>query len=391
MPVHIRHGSPGSFKTAAAVWFDVLGWLRDGRTVYTNIRGMVDAEEVAKICKIKLPDTARVIVVDTDSEQERHRFACWFHWLPIGAAICIDEAQFIYPPRRDFKPETLDYPGGLDAATASKRPADIFTAIDKHRHYNWDVCLTTPSISKIPAWLRSVVESAYHHRNMEHLPLYGKRKARIHRHDASSSGTTITKTSDYSLKKIPVRVHELYGSTITGTVTANRASNNPLKNPRLLGFLGLFVIGALFSAYAFSSFLSSGDKVDIEKDNIETGVIYSDGVHNETGSSPAVIDPSFKSAESMVSDIVRDFLFITATYYINGNAVYLYKKDDSFLSSTSLNGAGYQIKVVSKCEHHIINITDNSYYKAVCPVATASREPSGAAVANKDVSLGIFN
>lgn len=37
MAVYFRHGSNGAYKTAYAVWFEILPALRQGRIVVTNI------------------------------------------------------------------------------------------------------------------------------------------------------------------------------------------------------------------------------------------------------------------------------------------------------------------------------------------------------------------
>lgn len=390
MAVHIRHGAPGSFKTACAVWFDILTWLRDGRSVYTNIRDMKTVSEIESVIGEDFPDTAEIICIDTDSQSDRLKFACWFHWLPIGAAICIDEGQFIYPSRTDFKPVTLDFPGGLDAATKANRPPDIFTALDKHRHYNWDIVVTTPNIKKIPNWFRDVVETAYHHKNMEHIPFYGKRKTREHRHDPSTTGTTINKQSQYLLRKVPVEVHSLYGSTITGTISKNRAETNPLKNPRLIGFLVLSVLSIITSSYLI---FGTGDVV---QDDIETG----DSVHVDEDiakvNSNAVLrvapeKPTFVNALADTTGI-KDFfpgatrIYVSGHYYSGDIRIHTINIDTDNGSYSILDddllSYGFEVETVNPCNHVVYHELYQSRFKLYCARST----PESAILARQEES-----
>lgn len=378
MAVHIRHGAPGSFKTACAVWFDILAWLRDGRPVYTNIRDIKTVTEIESILGEKFPEGADLIYVDTDSNESRFKFAAWFHWLPIGAAICIDEGQFIYPSRSDFKPVNLDYPGGLDAATEAQRPPDVFTALDKHRHYNWDISVTTPNIKKLPNWLRDVVETAYHHKNMEHIPFYGKRKTREHRHDPSTSGTTINKQSQYQLRKVPVTVHELYGSTITGDVSKNRAESNPLKNPRLIGFLFIAIIAIFSSIYLI---FSNGDNVsDVAKTNVDS--VIQEGITEVVSydnTSLATKEPPIVNTLNNTTGITDFFpgairIYISGYYYTHDKKVFMYNIETndttySVLDSDFIN-YGFNIQAISPCSQVMNHDFYNYQYRFSCGSAT---------------------
>lgn len=397
MAAHVRHGPPGSFKSAAAVWFDVLKWLRQGREVYTNIRGMLPVDEIELILKETFPEGAAVYCIDTDSNEMRQYFAAFFHWLPPGAALVIDEAQFIYPARKDFKPESLDYPGGLDQATKDQRPTDIFTAIDKHRHYNWDICLTTPNIKKLPSWLRDTLEAGYHHKNMEHIPIYGKRKARIHKHDPSTTGTTITKQSEYSLQKIPVIVHQLYGSTITGEVTKNVASANPLKNPRFLGFLVIAGIAITASSCQAKKYFDGHSAADLPADSADSA--QSDQSPASVVSQSPVEDNrldsdnggvSVASAPSYDMTAVDAFLpaaghavYIAASLHSEGQSVYLYRIYDGsgvtrVVPPSWFDDVGFEIAVHSPCHHDLLAPGASTPYRVVCEAQRErSSEPSG--------------
>ena len=56
MAVYFRHGSNGSYKTAYAVWFEILPALRNGRVVVTNIEGMKPLEKIESLLGEKFPE-----------------------------------------------------------------------------------------------------------------------------------------------------------------------------------------------------------------------------------------------------------------------------------------------------------------------------------------------
>ncbi len=401
MAFHIRHGSPGSYKTAAAVWIDILEWLRQGRVVYTNIRGMLSVPEIEDALGLKetelFPPGAEIIAVDTDSHEARHHFACWFHWLPLGAALCIDEGQFIYPPRRDFKPETLDYPGGLDAATEAQRPADIFTAVDKHRHYNWDVCVTTPKLSKLPTWLTGVVEACYHHKNMEHIPIFGKRKARIHKHDASTTGTSINKQSQYELRRIPVEVHRLYGSTLTGNVTKNVAEQNPFKNPRLMSHLGLAILAVGVCVWLVSSLVGDDEIPGNAVAGVSDTTLAVEAVdRGAAGSAVVTAGPGPWSRLSAHLPGLNG-LFIAGHWTTSQGTGYLYRyvseTGSGIVSGQYLADAGFLVTIVNDCAHDVRHAASSESLRVLCqPQRGRGSEPSerGSAVAD-DNGEPLFN
>ncbi|MEF1175109.1 zonular occludens toxin domain-containing protein, partial [Vibrio sinaloensis] len=61
MAVYFRHGSNGAYKSAYAVWFEILPALRNGRLVVTNIEGLKPMETIEKILGEKFPVGAQLI------------------------------------------------------------------------------------------------------------------------------------------------------------------------------------------------------------------------------------------------------------------------------------------------------------------------------------------
>ena len=87
MATIIRHGAAGSYKSACAVWFDLLPALREGRTVVTNIQGMRKVEQIEKALSERFPPSARIISIYSTSEKGRYLWQNYYNWLPIGAMV----------------------------------------------------------------------------------------------------------------------------------------------------------------------------------------------------------------------------------------------------------------------------------------------------------------
>lgn len=95
----IHHGNPGSYKTFTLVQRIGLEALKQGRVIGTNIRGFCDIEKIKEEFDIDIPDSSQIIYCDPDLNKAKSRFtmARWFHWLPQGALLLMDEGQKIYP------------------------------------------------------------------------------------------------------------------------------------------------------------------------------------------------------------------------------------------------------------------------------------------------------
>jgi len=266
MSIAIHHGPPGSYKTFALVQRHAIDALKKGRTIVTNIRGFEDVELIKSLYDIH--KDASVISVDTKSKDGLLLLAKWFHWVPFGALILIDEAQAVYPMRRDFKPESLDHftnDYGLEIEQAynnEPRPRDMHLAFDMHRHFGWDLFLSTPNISKINKIIRQSTEWAYKHRDLSGLLPWYKNKWVEVQHDPESTGKTISSRVGVPVKyKADLKIFKCYSSTATGDYKGSEAGRSVFKDPKILGicfvvFLSIFVF--FYLLLTSSSSIASG-------------------------------------------------------------------------------------------------------------------------------------
>ena len=257
MSIVIHHGHPGSYKSFGVLQRHAIPALQEGRTIVTNIRGFDAIEKVEEAINEILPEEAAILNVNTEGRDEKAYMARWFHWAPQGAMVIIDEAQAIYPAKRkDFKPENLDYPGGADQAKEDERPADMFEAYDMHRHYNWDVFLCTPNISKVHMDIRQAAQVAFRHYSMGELLPWKKGKWREVEHDPENNGKA--KSHAYGVPKeykADPTIFKTYQSTKTGEHQSNQGPQSVFKDKRVVGYLSLSVIALLlFAGFAVSIF-----------------------------------------------------------------------------------------------------------------------------------------
>ena len=251
MATSIHHGAPGSFKSFTLIQRFAIPALQAGRVVVSNVRGFDSLDRViAQFPDVVFPESAQLIYLETTTRDAKMVMAGWFHWVPIGAMIIIDEGQEIYPDRRDFKLESLDAfvcPDGFEVEqTNEPRPVDVFTAYDKQRHYQWDIFISTTNIAKIKSEIRQVTEWAYFHRSLAGLNIpWLKNSWKEHQHDPEQNGKSEShRTSSRRFKADP-RVFECYKSTATGGVTESQAGTSLFKNPAL--FFPMFLIVACIS------------------------------------------------------------------------------------------------------------------------------------------------
>ncbi|MFZ2450496.1 MAG: zonular occludens toxin domain-containing protein [Methylovulum miyakonense] len=264
MATRIHHGAPGSYKSFTLVQRFAIPALFEGRTVVTNIRGFNDLDLIAAAYPDKeLPEDARIIWVDTRTAAARLKMACWFHWVPFGACIIIDEIQQIYPDRRDFKLESLDkwqpQPGDVieDIRLEEGRPEDVFVAFDKQRHYNWDLFASTTNIAKVKKEIREVTEWAFRHRDLSGLLPWWKHTWMEHQHDPENNGkSNASRAGAPKRYKADPRVFTCYSSTATGEHTESKAGKKILDDPKVVFFA--VVILACVAVSLFMVFASPG-------------------------------------------------------------------------------------------------------------------------------------
>lgn len=249
MTTGIIHGDPGSYKTATLVNDYLVPAIKQGRVVVTNIRGVKSAEEIAEIYGFELPDESEIILVSFDQEGF-DRMAKFFHWVPQGALILMDEGQRIYPTRlRDFSMHDLRNPED------EIRPRTVEDSFDSHRHMNWDIYISTPNIGKVHKEIRAVAEFGYRHKNLATVFSFLKGRYKRVVHNAENSGNAMGHTISSSMRKIDKRCFDVYQSTATGKTKDAGSSVSFLKQPKVLLVLGI----VFYSLYNLGSTLLWGD------------------------------------------------------------------------------------------------------------------------------------
>ena len=253
MSIKIHYGANGSYKTSGAVWDDVVPAIKEGRTVITNIRGL--SEQRCRDLFPDAPNSFKLIAIDLDSEEGIERCRTWFRWAPKGALIIFDETQLIFETSwRDKYLERFDFPGGREAAKEADVPSSWLDAWTRHRHWNWDIVLTTPNIKYIRSDIRRTAEGAFKHTNFALLGgfakmLFGDYKEVFH--DAQLNNPPPKAIG--KLRRIDKRVFKLYDSTATGKAQDTRASTSIFASIPLMAGLGVVIL-AFAVAYSGKGF-----------------------------------------------------------------------------------------------------------------------------------------
>jgi zona occludens toxin len=301
MATKVFHGPPGSYKSSTAMWFEIVPALRSGRVVVTNLQGIKTLEEIQRELKEVFPNSARLLRISIGNDNGLLLMRNFFHWLPIGALIFLDEIQDIYPNDKSFKASDYDYKnegffddrlpqdfielyhveqrkikGNIDVADYEddmgeslfderdylRYPRTLRECFMRHRHYNWDILLATPDIKEISSFVRSVCEVAYCHSSKDAIPIpYFKRRPRILEHLPKSNGTTVGKNDIVKMKKVPLDVFKLYKSTATGKSTKSGAGQSPLTFSVVFG---LACVVAYICYMGFFFFDDSDEEVSKE-------------------------------------------------------------------------------------------------------------------------------
>lgn len=301
MSIKIHHGPPGSYKTSGAVWEDFVKAALDGRTIVTNVRGLDSSYNVQKVLKrraraqskkslllnkkrliilvrhyqkgnikkylrraksyrayrAELISHVNVINVDTSVSEGKDRMRRWFQWVPLGSFLIIDEINTIYPKSWTSKRlEQYDYEGGEDLATQAGRPYNATQALEMHRHYNFDIVVTTPNIKKVHDIFRQSAEVAYRHKNTATIGLPGSYWEYMH--EADNDGRA---HSDILLKrrrKVPKWVFRLYSSTATGKTSDTKAGQSVFLQPVPVAISIFLVFGVWFAVGRVSHLFNKG-------------------------------------------------------------------------------------------------------------------------------------
>lgn len=253
MSIKIHHGANGAYKTSGAIQDDAIPAIKEGRIVITNVRGFTRDSVLEAFPD--LPDKALesfdVINLSMESIEDLDKMRRWFMWAPRGAFLIFDETQILFPKSwREKDLEQFDYPGGIEEAKKADRPIGWLDAWTRHRHWNWDVVLTTPNIRYIREEIRLTCEKAYLHSNLAVIGIPGRYKEAMH--DAQENKPPMDGSTIVTIKKIKPSTFRVYESTATGKVQDTKAGKNMFLSPKILGLL------VLIAGLAFSLVTSDG-------------------------------------------------------------------------------------------------------------------------------------
>ena len=348
MPIKIHYGPPGSFKTSGALGDDFLREARAGRVIVTNVRGLNRGRVIDEFPD--LPESFDVIHVDDKSEDGRQKLAKWFHWAPKGAFIFLDEVQDIWPKRwRDSDIKALDYPGGLAQATKDDRPFCWDQAFDKHRHWNWDMVLTTPSYKKVRDDVKGVADMAYKHKDLALLGWSGRYIEAAHLADDSGSSQ-----SDYlnvQKKKVPAYVFKLYDSTATGAHSTTKSGFNLFANPRVFILLVCF-LGALYMGFGRGSLPPQlgGSKPAVSPSPSPAASVPSSPVSSPVPMAGSPISYGQHSASSgQLGPFEGEGVYIAASLRIKGEWRYVVTFSGYDFTTSQIEEMGYHVFPYGSC------------------------------------------
>ena len=290
MTAVVHHGPPGSFKSFGTVQRAMIPALQEGRTVVTNIRGFESLELIEEAMSCKLPASAEIIFVEADSAKGFDAMARFFHWVPKGALVAIDETQRVWSKKRnrDLKKFDLlltDADGEPRSDEAIKqdcpywdgdndRPETVENAFDQHRHYNWDIYLTTPNIAKVHDEVRTVVEVAYRHRGMGAILPWWKNKWKEFTHDAETSGKQLSHyMGTPKTYKADQRIFACYQSTKTGKAKGTSEARPLYRDPKLQMVFGAVFLILFWFGYLVVDFLNTSPLVNGSNQAADQGAV----------------------------------------------------------------------------------------------------------------------
>lgn len=347
MPIKIHHGPPGSYKTAGALADDLMREARAGRVIVTNVRGLTRDSVIEQFPD--LPESFDVIHVDDKSTEGRQKWATWFHWVPLGAFIFVDEVQDIWPKSwRQSDLDALNYPGGIEQATLDGRPKDWAQAFDKHRHYNWDMTLTTPSYAKVRDDIKGVADMAYKHKNLALIGWTGRYIEGAHA--ADDTGKNASDFISVQNKKVPSYVFQLYQSTSTGLVSDTKSGSPIWKNPRVALLLGVLGV-ALYNILSTPLPKVLGGSASVSPlGNLQAGNPPSSQAAASGGAFPAGSGGAVQgNFDPLLEPMADGDPYIVISYKRASGWRYMVSLNNQHLSSDDLLDLGYSIKTLGSC------------------------------------------
>ncbi|WP_437882149.1 zonular occludens toxin domain-containing protein [Pseudomonas sp. LRF_L74] len=361
MAIKIHHGANGAYKTSGAVWDDAVPAAKAGRLIITNIRGM-SAERFERLFS-DLPDSFDLMYINHETQEGMDKIRTWFQWAPRDAFLIFDEAQSLFPKSwTDKFLERFDYPGGLDAANTADRPFNFLDAWTRHRHWNWDVILTTPNIKYVHEQIRQTSEAAYEHRNLallgNALKFIVQKDYKEAMHSAQENRAPNDGSTIVALRKIDKRVFKLSDSTATVQHLDTMTCKSAFASPRLLL---LFGIGACAIYFAFKD----GVRIPLSSSSTnKDSVAQAPAVRDTPKPVAADHDGDAKRVQSVpvepsLIDPFGEFkITIKAGAFTSKGTLYIFelrRDDDVFQQSArDLAMAGYSIRGRSLCAADLI-------------------------------------
>ncbi|NLY16336.1 MAG: hypothetical protein GXZ05_08140 [Gammaproteobacteria bacterium] len=389
MAIKIHYGPNGSYKTSGALQDDAVPALLSGRVIVTNIRGFT-LDRAYQVFP-DLPETAMIINLDLENLEDLEKMRTWFIWAPLGAFIIFDEAQLLFPKSwRDKDLERFDYPGGMEAAKEANRPFNWLDAWTRHRHFGFDIVLTTPNISYIRDDIRSTCETAYRHANLAVIGISGRYKEA--QHDAQLNRPPAD-GSIIEYKRIKQQTFDLYSSTATGQVRDTFAGKSLFRSPKLLIFVAViaYAIYSVFATSGDTTFFSASSKPVPVADQTPVEVVASPaGSGTAAASGFRVSDLPGKSRDS-ADPVNHPFaghdIKIVARLYSPTKQTYAFEFKDAegrtFLqSSTQLLGTGYTLSRGSDC--FVLLTYGNAQIPVTCRGAIPGTQPKPEAIAYQE-------
>lgn len=402
MAIVIEHGPNGSYKTASVVWFRILPALREGRVVVTNVLGMYPLEELEERLGEKFPDSAKLFRIFALADDTRDLWRRWFHWMPIGALVVIDECQDIFsldgwsPKGLDLKP--IDYyvnylPPSLiqyfkDTHNAFRPevkvcdtddsgrlllnddgtiiyPPNLNEAFSRHRHFNWDIVFVTPNLKQFSDLVRACAEVAFSYASKDSF-FFSRRKPRIYEHPPKESGIPGPRSPTFS-RKVPVAVHLLYKSTQTGASVKSGQSVGPLSTLKgkvvVFGVIPLSICYLVYLSWSFINRHSVSDEPITV--SLAAPVQSSPGARSGAPASnvPKQVDPGkpvflmpFDAAAIWVSGVSG---YIDDRGKFHGVVIFNLESDkgESSIDDSVLSAMGYKFSMVTDS---VIRLTDEN-------------------------------
>ncbi len=418
MAIVIEHGPNGSYKTASVVWFRIIPALREGRTVVTNVLGMYPLEVIEERLGEKFPDSARLFRIFALSEDTRELWRRWFHWMPIGVLVVMDECQDIFsldgwsPKGLDLKP--IDYyvnhlPSAfiqyfkdindsfrpdikscdtddtgrllLNEDGSIIYPPNLSEAFSRHRHFNWDIVFVTPDLKKVSDLVRACAEVAFSYASKDSF-FIRKRKPRIYEHPPKETGIPGPRSPVFT-RHVPVAVHMLYKSTQTGATVKSGQSVGPLST-----FKGkLVVFGVIPACFIYLGYLSWSIYERTSSHNKPLVVTASASAQKTTSprsgpsgsdvpkqvvASPDIFVMPFEADKIWVSGVSG---YIDNFQHFKGVIVFNLEhgKDESSIDDSVLQAMGYSYQIRTDC---VIELSDSHGHKQVVTCKPLQYEPA---------------